>query len=68
MNLILDDEAVPELIQESLSVSNLKHHIRSLVKNNQHIKNKYAMLKELLSTKDTASNNAADIIFKLAKK
>ena len=69
VNLIMNKEVVKELIQNDLSVENIKHELHELLTNEtrQHqIKNDYRDLKNLLSQGGNASANAAKIIYEFA--
>jgi lipid-A-disaccharide synthase len=66
VNLIMDKEVVKELIQNDLTVENLKHQLQELLTNEtkiQQIKEDYSDLKNLLSKGGDASANAAKIIY-----
>ena len=65
VNLIMDKEVVKELIQDELTVENLKHELVLLLTNEakqQQLKEDYAALKNLLSKGGHASANAAESI------
>lgn len=67
VNLIMNKEVVKELIQDDLTVENLKKELESILYNKekqQQIKNDYNELKNLLSKGGNASENAAKIIYK----
>jgi len=62
VNLIMDKEVVKELIQDQLTVENLKHELNLLLTNETkqlQLKEDYAALKNLLSKGGHASANAA---------
>ncbi|MBK6379846.1 MAG: lipid-A-disaccharide synthase [Chitinophagaceae bacterium] len=66
VNLIMDKEVVKELIQDELTVENLKRELNLLLtdKTKQlQLKNDYAALKNLLSKGGHASANAAGSIY-----
>ena len=66
VNLIMDKEVVKELIQNDLTVENLKYELNELLTNEakqQQIKKDYTDLKNLLSQGGDASANAAKIIY-----
>ena len=66
VNLIMDKEVVKELIQDELSVDNIKKELDEILSNpvkQQQLKNDYALLKALLSKGGNASANAAKSIF-----
>ena len=65
VNLIMDKEVVKELIQQQLTVENLKKELNNLLNNphrQQQIQNDYSTLKNLLQQGGNASANAAKII------
>jgi lipid-A-disaccharide synthase len=66
VNLIMNKEVVKELIQEQLTVENIKQEL-SLILNNEYkrgsIQKDYRDLKEILSKEGNASGKAANIIF-----
>ena len=66
VNLIMDKEVVKELIQDELTVKNLKHELSLLLNDEekqQQLKTDYALLKNLLSKGGSASANAAQSIY-----
>ena len=66
VNLIMDKEVVKELIQDELTVENLKHELNELLTNDKkqvQLKADYKALKSLLSSGGHASCNAAKIIY-----
>jgi len=66
VNLIMNKEVVKELIQDELTVENLKHELNLLLtdENKQkQLKQDYAELKNLLSQGGHASANAAESIY-----
>ncbi len=66
VNLIMDKEVVKELIQDELTVENLKHELNLLLTDKtkqQQLKKDYAALKKLLSQGGHASANAAESIY-----
>ncbi len=66
VNLIMDKEVVKELIQDELTVENLKRELTLLLTDEtkqQQLKNDYAALKALLSKGGHASANAAESIY-----
>lgn len=66
VNLIMDKEVVKELIQDELTVENLKRELDLLLTDEikqQQLKADYAALKALLSKGGHASANAADSIY-----
>ncbi len=66
VNLIMDKEVVKELIQDELTVENLKHELNDLLTNDsriQQMKKDYHALKDLLSRGGNASEKAAKIIY-----
>lgn len=65
VNLIMDKEVVKELVQNDLTVENLKKELQELLTNpvrQQQVTNDYARLKELLAKGGHASDNAAAIV------
>jgi lipid-A-disaccharide synthase len=65
VNLIMDKEIVKELIQDQLTVENLKRELDSILNDQQkidQIKNEYARLKNLLQQDGNASEKAARLI------
>ena len=65
VNLIMDKLVVKELIQEDMTIENLKHELHELLTNDQRKKelnNDYAQLKHLLSEGGNASAKAAQSI------
>jgi lipid-A-disaccharide synthase len=70
VNLIMNKEVIKELIQNDLTVENLKHELQELLTNEnriQQIKKDYKDLKNLLTQGGNASANAAKIIYEFAK-
>jgi lipid-A-disaccharide synthase len=68
VNLIMDKEVVKELIQDELTVENLKQELNLLLTDEnkqQQLKKDYAALKNLLSRGGHASANAAESIYSL---
>jgi lipid-A-disaccharide synthase len=68
VNLIMDKPVVTELIQEKLTIENLRRELNEIVNNPKKIeqmKSEYAVLKNLLSRDGNASSNAAAIIVEL---
>ncbi len=66
VNLIMDKEVVKELIQDDLTVENLRHELNELLNNpgkQKQVKEDYEALKDILSKGGHASANAAAIIF-----
>ncbi len=66
VNLIMDKEVVKELIQDDLTVENLKKELETLLNSKEkqeQLKNDYAALKNLLSQGGHASANAAKSIY-----
>ena len=66
VNLIMDKEVVKELIQDELTVENLKYELNLLLTDEtkqQQLKEDYASLKSLLSKGGHASANAAASIY-----
>jgi len=66
VNIIMDKLVVHELIQNDLTVENLKHELQELTTNENRIsevKKDYAALKNLLNTGGNASVNAAKSIY-----
>ena len=66
VNLIMDKEVVKELIQDDLTVENLKKELDTLLNSKEkqeQLKNDYAALKNLLSQGGHASANAAKSIY-----
>jgi lipid-A-disaccharide synthase len=66
VNLIMDKEVVKELIQDELTVENLKRELSLLLTDEtkqQQLKNDYTALKALLSKGGHASANAAESIY-----
>ncbi len=66
VNLIMDKEVVKELIQDDLTVENLRHELNELLNNpgkQKQVKEDYTALKGILSKGGHASANAAGIIF-----
>jgi lipid-A-disaccharide synthase len=65
VNLIMNKEVVKELIQDELTVENLRYELYELLNNpakQKQVKEDYACLKSLLSEGGHASANAAGII------
>jgi len=70
VNLIMDKLVVKELIQNELTVENLKHELSLLLSDEpkqQQLHKDYADLKNILTAGGNASANAAKIIFDFAK-
>lgn len=70
VNLIMDKEVVKELIQNELTVENLKTELNKLLfdpKKQLQVRSDYAKLKELLSQGGNASKNAAESIVRMLK-
>jgi lipid-A-disaccharide synthase len=70
VNLIMNKPIVTELIQEKLTVENLRKELNDILNDPQRIQQMklgYAELKNLLSNDGNASANAAEIIAKLLK-
>jgi lipid-A-disaccharide synthase len=70
VNLIMDKEVVKELIQNDLTVENIRHELEQLLTNEnrqQQIKSDYKELINLLSKGGDASANAAKIIYEYLK-
>ncbi len=66
VNLIMDKEVVKELIQDDLTVENLRRELNELLNNSgkqKQVKEDYTALKDILSKGGHASANAAVIIF-----
>lgn len=66
VNLIMDKEVVKELIQDELTVDNLKYELNLLLTDEvkqQQLKDDYTALKKLLSKGGHASSNAAASIY-----
>jgi lipid-A-disaccharide synthase len=66
VNLIMDKEVVKELIQDELTVANLRDELRQLLYDpvkQMGLQQDYAALRDLLSKGGNASANAARIIF-----
>jgi lipid-A-disaccharide synthase len=66
VNLIMDKEVVKELIQDKLTVQNLKHELNLLLTDEAkqlQLQKDYASLKTLLSQGGHASANAAESIY-----
>ena len=66
VNLIMDKEVVKELIQDELTVENLKHELNLLLTTEtkqKQLQENYAALKSLLSKGGHASANAAESIY-----
>jgi lipid-A-disaccharide synthase len=66
VNLIMDKEVIKELIQDQLTVENLRAELHSILNDQQkidQIKNEYAKLKNLLQQGGNASEKAAHLIF-----
>ncbi|MEP6684765.1 MAG: lipid-A-disaccharide synthase [Parafilimonas sp.] len=71
VNLIMDKPVVKELIQNDLTVENLKQELLTLLTNverQQQLQEDYKSLKNILSAGGNASENAAKIIFNVADK
>jgi lipid-A-disaccharide synthase len=71
VNLIMDKEVVKELIQDELTVENLKKELNFLLtdeKKQKQLKQDYTALKNLLSQGGHASANAAESIYTYLKK
>lgn len=67
VNLIMDKEVVKELIQDQLTVDNLRKELELILLDNvkiTSIKNNYNNLRNLLSKGGDASANGAEIIFR----
>ena len=70
VNLIMDKPIVKELIQDDLTVENIKHELSALLFDEvkqQQLKKDYEALKNILSAGGNASANAAKIIFNFIK-
>jgi lipid-A-disaccharide synthase len=70
VNLIMDKSIVKELIQNDLTVENIKHELSALLfdePKQQQLKKEYQALKNILSAGGNASANAAKIIFNFIK-
>ncbi len=70
VNLIMDKPVVKELIQNELTVENLKHELSELINNKskqKQLNKDYKDLKDVLSAGGNASSNAAKIIVDLMK-
>jgi lipid-A-disaccharide synthase len=70
VNLIMDKEVVKELIQDELTVANLKRELNGLLNDaakREQVKKDYGDLKVLLSKGGHASANAAESIFNYMK-
>ena len=68
VNLIMDKAVVKELIQHEYTVENLSSELKEILENNNRIsqiQSDYKLLRETLTAGGHASNNAADIIYKL---
>jgi len=68
VNLIMDKPVVKELIQDELTVENLKHELSLLLfdeAKQQQVKDDYEALRNILSGGGNASANAAKIIYEL---
>ena len=66
VNLIMDKEVVKELIQDKLTVKNLRFELNELLSNpvkQQQLKADYSQLKNILSQGGHASANAAESIY-----
>jgi len=71
VNLIMDKEVVKELIQDELTVENLKRELNLLLTDEakqQQLKEDYAALKKLLSQGGNASANTAESIYQFMSK
>ncbi len=71
VNLIMDKEVVKELIQDKLTVENLRVELNELLHNDAKklkLKNDYAELKKILSSGGHASSNAAASIVGFLRK
>lgn len=71
VNLIMDKLVVKELIQNDLTVKNLVYELKNLLENpnrQKQLEADYKQLKEVLSFKGNASENAARSIFEFIKK
>jgi len=68
VNIILDEAAIPELIQHDFTMKKLVAAINDLENEADIVKAKYQRLHTLLSSERSASENAAEIIYNLAKK
>ncbi len=68
VNLILDKSVVPELIQHDLTTENILYQIEKVISDTVIIKSNYSKLRSLLKLEKSASQNAAEIIIKLAKR
>jgi len=71
VNLIMDRLVVKELIQNDLTVENLKHELHELLTNEKRIaelKKDYAELKQILSEGGNASVKAARSIIHFLSK
>ena len=70
VNLIMDKEVVKELIQDELTVENIRHELKSLLEDphkQKQIQDDYTSLKNLLSKGGHASENAANSIYDFVK-
>ena len=71
VNLIMDKEVVKELIQDELTVENLKRELNLLLNDQnkqKQLQDDYAALKNLLSKGGHASDNAANSIYTFVAK
>ncbi len=71
VNLIMDKEVVKELIQDELTVDNLKYELHLVLTDEEkqkQLKQDYAALKTLLSQGGHASANAAESIYNFMSK
>lgn len=67
VNLILDEKAVPELIQSELNKKDLKRAIKNVLNQSDFIKSKYKKLNMMLTNGALASELAAEIVINLTK-
>ncbi len=70
VNLIMDKEVVKELVQDDLTVENLKQELTKLLSDpvkQEQVKKDYAALKDLLSKGGHASDNAAEIVLEFLR-
>jgi lipid-A-disaccharide synthase len=70
VNLIMDKQVVKELIQDQFTVNNLVYELKNLLENpnrREQLAQDYAQLKDILSFRGDASENAAKSILAFLK-
>jgi len=67
VNLILDQAAVPELIQQHLTPHNVVAALHQLENDRETVQNKYQILHTLLHAEEPASKQVANIVYNLTQ-